>query len=183
MKNIFTKYNKLLGVLFSIEIQNFREYCILSEELFKQETEKFNEKIEEEAKKYSEEIRDEFLEANSDSYFQLKDIFPNMSRASLFTTCYSFIEYQLIRICNLLYKKYNYRIKLKDLRGDGIERARSYLIKVAGGLSQDGDYIIRPGNVKMKRPTQRAIYDIFYAVRIRVICYPDTPGKEAFQSH
>ena len=47
-------------------------------------------------------------------------------------------------------------------------------------LSQDGDHIIGPGNVKMKRPTQRAIYDIFYAVRIRVICYPDKPWVRSF---
>lgn len=51
---------------------------------------------------------------------------------------------------------------------------------VRRGLSQDGDHIIGPGNVKMKRPTQRAIYDIFYAVRIRVICYPDRPWERSF---
>ncbi|MBE3101679.1 MAG: IS1634 family transposase [Firmicutes bacterium] len=51
---------------------------------------------------------------------------------------------------------------------------------VRRGLSQDGDYIIGPANVKMKRPTQRAIYDIFYAVRIRVICYSDRPWERSF---
>ena len=53
---------------------------------------------------------------------------------------------------------------------------------VRRGLSQDGDHIIGPANVKMKRPTQRAIYDIFYAVRIRVICYPDRPWERSFAS-
>jgi transposase len=51
---------------------------------------------------------------------------------------------------------------------------------VRRGLSQDKDYIIGPGNIKMKRPTQRAIYDIFYAVRIRVICYSDRPWERSF---
>ena len=53
---------------------------------------------------------------------------------------------------------------------------------VRRGLSQDGDHIIGPANVKMKRPTQRAIYDIFYAVRIRVICYPDRSWERSFAS-
>lgn len=51
---------------------------------------------------------------------------------------------------------------------------------VRRGLSQDNEQIIGPGKIKMKRPTQRAIYDIFYSVRIRVICYPDKPWERSF---
>lgn len=51
---------------------------------------------------------------------------------------------------------------------------------VRRGLAQDQDHIIGPGNIKMKRPTQRAIYDIFYAVRIRVICHPDRPWERSY---
>jgi len=32
----------------------------------------------------------------------------------------------------------------------------------------------------MEKPTQRAIYDIFYAVRIRVICHPDKPWERSY---
>jgi len=51
---------------------------------------------------------------------------------------------------------------------------------VRRGLTQDNDQIIGPGKIKMKRPTQRAIYDIFYSVRIRVICHPDKPWERSF---
>lgn len=32
----------------------------------------------------------------------------------------------------------------------------------------------------MKRPAQRVIYETFYAVRIRVICYPNKPWERNF---
>lgn len=51
---------------------------------------------------------------------------------------------------------------------------------VRRGLTQDNDQIIGPGKVKMKRPTQRAIYDTFYSVRIRVICHPNKPWERSF---
>ena len=51
---------------------------------------------------------------------------------------------------------------------------------VRRGLAQDNDLIIGPGKIKMKKPTQRAIYEIFFAVRIRVICYPDKPWERSF---
>lgn len=41
----FIKNNKFYRVLFSIQIQNFREYSVLYEQLFEQETERFNERI------------------------------------------------------------------------------------------------------------------------------------------
>ncbi len=51
---------------------------------------------------------------------------------------------------------------------------------VRRGLKEDNDMIIGPGKRKMKRPTQRAIYDIFYAVRIRLVRYPDKPWERSF---
>jgi hypothetical protein len=51
---------------------------------------------------------------------------------------------------------------------------------VRRGLTHDNDEIIGPGKIKMKRPTQRAIYEIFFAVRIRVICHPDKPWERSF---
>jgi len=51
---------------------------------------------------------------------------------------------------------------------------------VRRGLAQDQDTIMGPGKIKMKKPTQRAIYDIFYAVRIRVICHPDKPWERSY---
>lgn len=46
---------------------------------------------------------------------------------------------------------------------------------VRRGLHQDNDVIIGPENRKIKRPTQRMIYEIFFSVRIRLVRYPDRP--------
>jgi len=51
---------------------------------------------------------------------------------------------------------------------------------VRRGLKEDNDMIIGPGKRKMKRPTQRAIYDIFYAVRIRLVRHPDRPWERSY---
>lgn len=47
-------------------------------------------------------------------------------------------------------------------------------------LQKEGGIVIGPGNVKMKRPTQRAIYDMFYDVCIRVIKHPDKPWERSY---
>ena len=54
---------------------------------------------------------------------------------------------------------------------------------VRRGLNQDRDYIIGPANVKMKRPTQRAIYDIFMQLESGLSVIRIGHGKEALQSH
>jgi hypothetical protein len=51
---------------------------------------------------------------------------------------------------------------------------------VRRGLTQDNELIIGPDKIKMKRPTQRSIYKIFFAVHIRVICYPDKSWERGF---
>lgn len=50
---------------------------------------------------------------------------------------------------------------------------------VRRGLAEDNDEIIGPGKIKMKRPTQRAIYEVFYSVLIRVVCHPDKPWERS----
>lgn len=51
---------------------------------------------------------------------------------------------------------------------------------VRRGLEQDRETILGPGKIKMKKPTQRALYRIFYDVRIRVICHTDKPWERSF---
>lgn len=51
---------------------------------------------------------------------------------------------------------------------------------VRRGLANDDDTVIGPGKIKMKRPTQRAIYDMFYDVFVRVIRHPDKPWERSY---
>ncbi len=51
---------------------------------------------------------------------------------------------------------------------------------VRRGLEKDDDIIIGLGNRKLKRPTQRVIFDIFYSVRIRIIRHPDKAWERSY---
>lgn len=60
------------------------------------------------------------------------DAYPEVVRASLFTTAYGVFENFLNAICKQSHSQgYVEGVALKDLRGEGIQRARLYLTKVA----------------------------------------------------
>lgn len=89
-------------------------------------------------------INDEELECSiyhsllQDGYSPLHDEFPLAINAfeqiqwrSNFLVLYSLFEYVLNEICYVIEKKSSLNLKLKDIHGTGIERARDYLVKVA----------------------------------------------------
>lgn len=70
-----------------------------------------------------------------DSGWDIRDIyqnfFPNLHRCSVFMTLYSVFENDLNRLCQHLEHKLNLKLKVSDLSGKGIDRAKLYLTKVA----------------------------------------------------
>jgi hypothetical protein len=68
------------------------------------------------------------LETNFDSVTQ----YPTVLRESLFTAICSFAEGELNGICDWERKERNLTLAPRDLTGQGIERARNYLVKVVG---------------------------------------------------
>lgn len=59
------------------------------------------------------------------------DYFPNLQRRSALITLFAFFEHELNKLCALFKATESYRLSFKDLAGNGIERARTYLNKVA----------------------------------------------------
>jgi len=59
-------------------------------------------------------------------------VYPNVLLSSLFASSYFFFEYDLNRVCHLLRDAQQYELKLGDISGSGIHRAKTYLNKVAG---------------------------------------------------
>jgi hypothetical protein len=57
--------------------------------------------------------------------------YPNIHRESLIITIYNFLEVQLNELCSILEECIELKVKLNHLNGKGIERALSYLTKVA----------------------------------------------------
>jgi hypothetical protein len=59
------------------------------------------------------------------------EYFPNLQRRSALITLFSFFEYELNKACNLFQEFEKYQVSLGDISGVGIERAKTYLRKVA----------------------------------------------------
>src|SRR5262245_16506411 len=62
----------------------------------------------------------------------LKEFNPQTLRTSLFISIYSRVESALDKICKTTAKARKLKIGLTDLKGQGIERAMLYLMKVVG---------------------------------------------------
>lgn len=63
-----------------------------------------------------------------DSVFN--DYFPNLQRQSAIICLFSAFEHELNKLCELMQKHENCKVSFKDLNGNGIVRAKDYLVKV-----------------------------------------------------
>ncbi len=64
--------------------------------------------------------------------------FPALQRSAAFLTVWGSFELQMTRLCHEVAKAGGYRITIKDLEGKGVQRAKTYLLKVA---EFDGDWV------------------------------------------
>lgn len=59
------------------------------------------------------------------------EYFPGLQRRSALITLFSFFEHELNKLCSLFQTTEGFKLSLRDVAGSGIERARTYLYKVA----------------------------------------------------
>ncbi|KDC51034.1 hypothetical protein [Pseudoalteromonas fuliginea] len=76
--------------------------------------------------------KEKFLELAYESENELKFDYSSMHWSSIFITQYSYIEHILDEICEFYAAKTGAKLKLKDLNGAGIERAKNYISKFMG---------------------------------------------------
>lgn len=74
---------------------------------------------------------DSISEYDIESY-RIENLFPYITRSSLFLSCYAFFENVLQEICKLYEPKSKCQIKLKEITGKGIHRSYIFLKKVVG---------------------------------------------------
>lgn len=75
-----------------------------------------------------------FINGGSSSFnyqYSAINLFPQIQWRSEFLVIYSYFEHTLNRVCSEVQKKSNFKLQLKDIHGKGIERARTYLVKLA----------------------------------------------------
>ena len=111
------------------KIRKFREYLVT-----------FENKFESDIKELSDDFRNEYgsdlymlaLELDSDEYWNIEMYFKDIFRYSLILSINSFFEDLMNSLCKEIKLLKEVELKLDDLRGHGINRAKLYLVKVCG---------------------------------------------------
>ncbi|ACB74312.1 hypothetical protein [Opitutus terrae] len=75
--------------------------------------------------------RQDYVDSAAEDYDELHETFPAMFRASLFVMCMADFENTLNGLAELFKKAKKLEISFKEIRGEGMERAKIYLKKVA----------------------------------------------------
>lgn len=115
-----------------IDLDNLRTYIIELSEALNSKTGEFVAKVESQAASMAEDERDEWYEWNSDTHWQLTDVFPTILQNSLLVSTDSYLESVLSSIVRHMERDQPNQIKVKDLRGVGIDLYSAYLKKVQG---------------------------------------------------
>ncbi|MCL4264752.1 MAG: hypothetical protein KJ069_16130 [Anaerolineae bacterium] len=113
-----------------IDLDNLRDYLLDLSTSLDSSTKVFIAKVDAEAAAMSEESRDAWYEWNSDIHWQLTDVYPAILNNSLFIIIYSYLESSLLDFSRRLESQNPQPVKMKELRGEGIELCRTYLKKV-----------------------------------------------------
>lgn len=113
-----------------IDLDNMGEFITKVEAFLQAEQEILKNSIEEDAKRLPQDEQEWLWEWHVDDFGKLNKIFPQTLRTSLFTTIYSYFEHRLNEACRILKRQTNQQLDIKDITGQGIVRAQSYLKKV-----------------------------------------------------
>jgi len=80
--------------------------------------------------KLTPEIKHELDEYFSDEFYVIENIFLKTFRYSMVVTAYSLLETTLNSLCHYLHRLKKVDLTLDELKGEGIERAKLYLLKI-----------------------------------------------------
>lgn len=114
-----------------LDLENLRLHCGFTKDILEKEQSEFKKQFDKKLEDLTGDARENYLEWQADNHFYLFDVFPSLQWLSLFNTAYSVFEKNMNYICRLAEWKTESNFKLNDLNGQGIERAKLYLRKVA----------------------------------------------------
>ena len=79
-----------------------------------------------------EEERVAYYDYMYDEYVEISETIPRIQWYSEFLVVYSTFEHLMNKLCQIVQGRSGFDLSFKDLSGQGITRARNYLVKVAG---------------------------------------------------
>jgi hypothetical protein len=121
-------------------LSELRDYVLEMEAKFSRDLKAIEKRYDEDIRRRGSEaeLPSELVEYYADDFYVVERIFLRTFRYSAIVAIYSLLETSMNSLCSLLQKRNELKIELSDLRGDGIERAKSYLIKVCAIQFEDG---------------------------------------------
>ncbi|MCZ6803209.1 MAG: hypothetical protein O7D86_04555 [Proteobacteria bacterium] len=112
-------------------LDEFRKYTLEIESKFNSDKYALSNSYDKAVKGLSEDEISEVDDYFSDAYYMIEEIHVGMYRKSTLISIYSFLENSMNFLCRHLSSRHDYPVKLDDLKGDGIVRAKNYLEKLA----------------------------------------------------
>lgn len=113
-------------------LEEFRSYTLQLEQKFDTDKQSVEESYHEAINLIEHDEENDAHEYFGEMYQEIDSVNVPLFRSSTVVTMYSFLESSMNKLCRSLYKLKNYNIDLSELRGEGIVRAKSYLINFAG---------------------------------------------------
>lgn len=117
---------------FAIKMRRLHDFAEMVERTFVAEVEALDARIAGLAEQFPDEDKGELYEYHAEDYVELADELPTLLRYAVLTAADAALEVYLNDTCETYAELRGVSIRVKDLKGNGIRRARFYLKKVSG---------------------------------------------------
>jgi len=114
------------------ELEEFRVFNEASESAWGDRDKQLQEHLDSVLVKYPQSSHNEIVESYGWDLHVNQVKYPSIHRQSILLTIFSFLEHELNSLCYILSESVSSEVSLKDLKGQGVERAFLYLRKIAG---------------------------------------------------
>jgi len=114
----------------SIDFDNLLAHCEFLIKSLASERQRFDDLVAIESKNLSDEDQEYFGDVYADEAWKLHDVFPSLQATSAFLLAYGMFEKTINELAREAGSAVSAKIKLSDLNGQGIERAKNFLSKV-----------------------------------------------------
>lgn len=126
-KHLFT----LTSMKTKSRLEEFRSYTLQLEQKFDTDKQSVEESYHEAINLIEHDEENDAHEYFGEMYQEIDGVNVPLFRHSTIVTLYTFLESSMNNLCRNLFRLKKYNVDLSDLRGEGIVRARLYLMKLA----------------------------------------------------
>ncbi len=142
VRNIFMRLTPTLKTFVIHRLDEMEEFKQFTLNSIEDEKKSISARFDRDTKYLSAEQKEEYFDWNSEDYFIIEDVFPQISMKSFIVILFSYIEDGMNTLCNAEYSdkaRYHkkegleeFRVKYTDMQGKGISRAKLYMEKIIG---------------------------------------------------